>query len=178
MKKSYLYFLVPIVCTAIFAVFYTRYASTYEERIAKMEEAKRLERQHKLEEEANQRKKAIDDAVKATEKRKQEKAEREAREAKERDDRDRAAQERNKAREESRKFAEQVKRLQKDIAENKEEIAKIEQDKKELVEEQVFLKQYVKEAEANTQALTAVMEKIEAADKARAEAERAAKRSS
>ena len=40
MKKTYVYFIVPVVLTAIFAVFYAKYASQYEAKIAQMEENK------------------------------------------------------------------------------------------------------------------------------------------
>jgi len=167
MKKTYIYFIAPLVFTAIFAVFYVRYAKDYDARLARMEETKRLERQKKLDEEAKAREKAIQDAVAQTEKRKKEKAEREKREQEERDKRELAGQELRKAQEDSRKYEEQLKRFQKDIEENKTAIAKIEEDKKQLSSEERFLRDFVQKAEANTQTLTAVIEKIDAADKAR-----------
>jgi colicin import membrane protein len=170
MKKTYVYFIAPLVFTAIFAVFYVSYAKDYNARLAKMEENKQLERKKKLDEEAKAREKAIADAVAQTEKRKKEKAEKEAREQQERDRRELAAQELRKAQEDSRKYEDQLKRLQKDIDENKDAIAKINEDKKQLVEQEKFLRDYVQKAEANTQSLTGVMEKIDAADKARAAA--------
>lgn len=174
MKKSYLYFIVPLVLTALFAVYYWQYASGYEERLAKADQAIKDKHDAELKKEAKDREKAIADAVAQTEKRKREKAERDAKEAEEAAAREKAIQERNKAQMDSRKFADQVKRLQKDVYDNKEEIKKIEEDKKQLVDEEAFLRDYVKKAESNTQSLTGVLEKIEAADKARADAERAA----
>lgn len=176
MKKTYVYFLAPLVCTAIFAVFYTKYASEYDARLAKMEEKQRADRKQKLDEEARSREKAIADAVAATEKRKQDKAAKDKRDQEERDRRELAQQELRKAQEDSRKYEDQVKRLQKDIEESKAAIAKVEEDKKELLAQQKFLMDYVKKAEANTQSLTGVMEKIEAADKARLAAAAEAKK--
>ena len=174
MKKSYLYFIVPLILTAIFGVYYWRYASVYEDRIAKIEAEHKAELEKKRQDEAKAREKAIADAQAQTEKRKKEKAEKEARDAQEREERERAAQERNKAHEESRKFADRVKALQKEVVENKAEIAKIQESQKTLVDEEKFLRDYVKQADAVTQGLTTVIEKIDAADKARADAERAA----
>lgn len=170
MKKTYIYFIAPLVFTAIFAVFYVRYAKDYDARLARMEDNRRAERQKKLDEEAKAREKAIADAIAQTEKRKKEKAEKEKREQEERDRRELAGQELRKAQEDSRKFEDQLKRFQKDIEENKAALAKIEEDKKQLLEEERFLRDYVQKANANTQSLTTVMQKIEAADKARAEA--------
>lgn len=178
MKKSYLYFLVPLVLTAIFAVYYWQYASGYDARLAAIDQKKKEERQQKLDEEAKAREKAIKDALALAEKRKAEKKAKEEQEAKEAAARELAIQERNKAQQDARKYADQVKRLQKDVQDNKDEIAKTEEDKKQLVEEQGFLRDYVKKAEVNVQSLQGVLEKIDAADKARAAAEAAAAKKS
>jgi hypothetical protein len=178
MKKSYLYFVVPLVLTAIFGVYYWQYSSGYEERLAAAEKRETDKLNQKRNDEAKAREKAIADAVALAEKRKKEKAEREAQEAKEAAEREAAIQQRNKAQLDERKFTDQVKRLQKDVTDAKEQLTKIEQDKKELQQEQAFLQEFVKQADANTQALTGVLEKIDAADRARAEAERAAKNKS
>src|SRR5690348_11999883 len=115
MKKTYVYFIAPLVLLAIFAVFYTKYASEYDARIAKMEENRQLDRQKKLEDEAKAREKAIQDAVAQTEKRKKEKAEKEAKEQKEREKRDLAQQALRKEQEDARKYEDKVKALQKDV---------------------------------------------------------------
>lgn len=175
MKKSYLYFIVPLVMTAIFGVYYWQYASGYEARLAAMDKKQADERQQKLDQEAKAREKAVADAVALAEKRKAEKKAREEQEAKEAAAREVAIQERNKAQQDERKYNDQVKRLQKDVADTKEEISKIDRDQKELQQEEGFLRDFVKQAEANTRSLNGVLEKIDAADRARAEAERAAK---
>ncbi len=178
MKKSYLYFVVPLVLTAIFSIFYVRYSGEYAAREARIEEQKKIDRQQKLDAEAKAREKAVAEAVATTEKRKREKAEKDAREQKERDARELKQGELRKAQEDSRKFEDQVNRLKKDIQDNKDAIAKIETDKKDLLEQKAFLLQFVKEADANTQKLQDLMDKIIAADQARAAAEKAAKKSS
>ena len=52
------------------------------------------------------------------------------------------------------------------IGYNKAEIAKIKDDQKRSLDEQAFLREYVKRAQGNAQNLTTVLEKIDAADKA------------
>lgn len=174
MKKSYLYFLAPIVATAIFAGFYVKYASGYEEKLAAAERARVEAKTEKTKQENLLKKKAVEDALKQQEERKKAKAEKEARDAKEREDRELAVSARNKAREDSRKLVDSVRRLGKEIEEVKKEIAKINETKQHAAEEQEFLKKYVKQAQANTQSLTIVLERIDAADKAAEAAAKAA----
>jgi colicin import membrane protein len=76
-----------------------------------------------------------------------------------------------KADRDQQKLAQQVERLEKDVKVEKEAIAKIEEERKRAVEEENFLKTYVKQAEANTKSLAEVIDKITAADAARAAAD-------
>ena len=137
MKKTYVYFLVPLIGLIAFGALYWNFSSEYEAREAAKKAAIRQERDEKLAKEAKDLELAIKDAL--------------------------ASQERRK--------------IEKDIKVEKEAIAKIEADRKLAVDEQTFLKEYVKQAEANTKSLTEVLDKITAADKARAEAEAAAAKS-
>ena len=177
MKKSYLYFIAPILGVIIFAAVYWQYASTHEAKLEAAAKQRRIEREQKIAKENELKKEAVTAALKAQEERKKAKAEKEARDAKEKEDREKAIQARSKAREDSRKFADQVVRLKKEIDDNKKEIADIEADKKRSTDEMAFLREYVKKAEANTQSLRAVLDRIEAADKAAADAAKAAKKS-
>jgi colicin import membrane protein len=72
------------------------------------------------------------------------------------------------------RLAKQVDRLTKEITVEREAIAKIEDTKKLNREEEAFLRQFVKQAESNVKRLAEVIDKIDAADKARAEAAAAA----
>lgn len=177
-KKNYVYFIVPLVLTALFAVVYSRYHKVYEEREIRAAEKVKADRQAKREKEAKDREKAIQEAIAQAEKRKAEKAAKDAKEAADRDARERAAAERAKARDDSIRYADQVESLKKQIEETKESIARIQQDHKELRSEEAFLKDYVQKAEANTQQLTSVIERIDAAEKARAAAAAAAAKKS
>ncbi|HVU36143.1 MAG TPA: hypothetical protein VHE61_22075 [Opitutaceae bacterium] len=178
MKKSYLYFIIPVVCTVVFAVYYSHYSGIYNARLAHIDEQKREERQKKLEDEAKARDKAIKEALATQELRKKQKAERDAREAAERAAREKMGEELSKAREDERKYSEQVRRLQKDVQDSKDQIAKIQEDQKSLVQQAAFLRTYVKQAEGNQQSLMQVLQKIDDADKARAAAEKAAAKKS
>lgn len=174
MKKSYVYFIAPLVGLGLFAGVYWKYASTYDARLEAAATAQRKIKEGKIHDENMLKKKAVEDAIAAQDRRKQEKALKEAKDQEDRDRRDHSVQARNKAKEDSRKFSDQVKRLDRDVEENKKEMAKIEEDKKHSVDEQAFLREYVKKAEANQKSLGIVLEKIAAADKAAEEAARAA----
>ena len=166
MKKSYVYFIAPLVGLGLFAGVYWKYASTYDAKLEAAAAAQRKIKEGKIHDENLLKKKAVEDAIAAQERRKQEKTVKEAKEQEDRDRRDRAVQARNKAREDSRRFADQVKRFDKEIEENKREMAKIEEEKKSSVKELAFLEEIVPKAEANRKALATVLEKIAVAEKA------------
>jgi hypothetical protein len=165
MKKSYVYFLAPLIGVIVFFGFYSKASKAYDQSLADQARIVREKKEATLKEEAKNRAKAVQDALEAQEKRKIERKAKEDRDNKERDAREKAVADRNKAGREADKLEAQVKRLDKDIATEKAEIAKIEAEKKSLADEQSFLKDYVKKAEANTLGYSAVLEKIDAADK-------------
>lgn len=174
MKKSYVYFIAPVVGVAIFGAVYWKYAAGYEAKIEAMAKKQADERKAKIDKDNEAKRAAVEAAVASQEKRKKEKAEKDARDAKEKEDREQAVQVRNKTQEDSRKFQETVSRLKREVELNKKEIAAIAEDKKRSLDEQAFLREYVKKAETNTAQLRGVLEKIEAADKAAADAAKAA----
>jgi hypothetical protein len=174
MKKSYVYFIAPLVGLLIFGAVYWQYASTYDARLEAAEKHRKEEREKKIRDENEQKKEAVAAAQKAQEQRKKEKAEKEAREQKEADDREKAVLARDKAREDSRKFADQVARLRKEVDLTKGEIEETRKKQQVAASEEEFLRRYVKEAQANRQNLTGVLTKVEAADKAFADAAKAA----
>jgi hypothetical protein len=175
MKKNQIYFIAPLAGLVIFAGFYWNYSSEYEARLARIETQRVEAKNEKIRQENLAKVEAIKAALEAQEKRKAERKAREEREAREKEARKLAMQARVKAREDARKFQEQVRRLQKEVEEAKKEITKIEEDKKRSVDEQGFLRDFVKKAEGNTQSLSMVLERIDAADKAAKAAEDAAR---
>jgi hypothetical protein len=174
MKKTYLYFLVPLIGLIAFGALYWDFSKGYEAELANKARVVRLAKEEKLKQEAKNREQAIKEALAAQERRKIEKAAREAKEKEDQDARQLAIEARDKANRDQIKLGQQVERLEKDIKLEKDAIAKIEDEMKRAVEEQQFLKTYVKQAEANTKSLAEVLDRIAAADAAKAAADAAA----
>lgn len=173
-KNKYIYFLSPLIGLVVFFGFYWNASKAYDEReaavVRKAVEAKKA----KLAQEAINREKAVKDALEQQEKRRAAKKAKDELETREAEARAQAVQARSKASRDADKIEASVKRLQRDIDEEKKEIAKIEADKKRYADDQVFLLEYVKQAEANVKNLRGILEKITEADKKWEEAQRAA----
>lgn len=174
MKKSYLYFLLPLAGVAAFAAVYWQHASGYEEKLAQAARVQQEQRAEKVREENLAKKAAVDAALKAQEERKQAKAAKEKRDAEEKEKRELAVALRSKTRQDASNFQEKVRRLQKEVEDNKKEISRIEEERKIAAAEEAFLRDSVKQAKATTVSYQQVLERIEAADKAAAEAAKAA----
>jgi colicin import membrane protein len=166
MKKAYLYFLLPLVGLALFGAVYYQFSRTYEQKAEAREAAVRAKRDAQVEEENRNRTKAMEEAIAAKKKRDAEKEVRLAREAKDKEDRELAEQNLRKARADADKLEAQAKRIAGEIELAKKELQKTEEDKAKLVNEEAFLKDYVKQVVSNRANLQAVVEKIDAADKA------------
>lgn len=176
MKK--LYILGPAIALAIFVVFYINFARQYEADQLAAAEAKKQAIAEAAKKEAEDRKRAIEEALTLQEQRKKEKAAKEAKDLAEKEARQAAIDARDKAFRDQEKLAKQVDRLKKEIEGVKGEIQEIEKEKELAVSEEAFLKEYVTAAEANQKSLEQVLQKIQAADKARAAAEAAAAKKS
>jgi colicin import membrane protein len=174
MKKTYIYFLVPLLGVIAFAGVYWNFASEFEAKEAAAKAAERQRKEEKLAQEAKDREQAIKEALAAQERRKAERAAKEAKEKADQEARQLALEARDKASREKQKLTVQVERLQKDIKTEKDAIADIQEERKHAIDEQNFLKNYVQQAQANTKSLAEVLDKIAAADAARAAAEAAA----
>ena len=175
MKKSYVYFVAPIALLIIFFFgFYWNAHKNYEAREAAVVKAERDKKQQKLEKEAKDREAAVKAALELQDKRRAEKKAKDEKEAREKEDREKARLARDKAGRDADKLEQQVKRLQKEIEAEKKEFAEVQNDRKRTVDELAFLKEYVSKAEANAKGMTSVLERIDAADKAAAEAAKAA----
>jgi len=177
MNKAYVIW--PLVGLLVFGAFYLNFNRTYSEKV-KTEEVRRLkEKRDRAIQEQEQRRKAIVAANDAQAKRI---AEREAKDKKEEEDRlARAAliDRRNRAFDDvNKRLRPQLERLRNDAGEIKDQIAKIEQEKKEYSDEEVFLRSYVRKAEANLQTYNNLLDQLAAAEKARADAAAKAKRGS
>lgn len=172
MKKAY--FLVPFIGVIVFGVFYWNAQSNLAAKEAAEKHHREEIKQKKLQDEVAARQKAYEAAVVQAELRKKQKAEREAKEQADREAREALVAEREKMFREQEKLARQIERQNKDLSTEKEEIAKIEEQKRSYLAEQEFLKSYVHQAETNQKSLEDVLNKIAAADKAAADAAKAA----
>jgi hypothetical protein len=172
MNKAYV--IAPLLALAIFGFFYANFTKDYALEIQKKEAAAREERAAKVRKENDDRKAAVEAAIKIQEQRKAEKIARDEKDRLEKEARQVAIDARDKAFRDQEKASKQVDRLLKEIETEKAAIAKIEEAKKLSRDEEAFLRQFVKQAEGNVKGLVEVIEKIDAADKARAAAEAAA----
>lgn len=168
------YIIIPLIGLAVFFGFYTNFTKGYEAKQAAIKAQEEAERKEKIRREVANREKAIQDAIIAQEKRKKEREAREAAEEKKKNDRQAAEDQRERAFSDFKKYSEQANRLKKDLEEVQADIKKLEIEKKSLVDEQAFLKEYVKKAESNVKYYYDLLDKIAQAEKARAEAAAAA----
>src|SRR5688572_5451641 len=174
MKKSYVYFVAPLVLMLVFFFgFYWNAHKNFEAKEQAILKAARDQKQAKLEKEQQDRMKAVQAALELQEKRRAEKKAREEKEAREKEEREKARLARDKAGRDAEKLDQQAKRLQKEIEGEKKQLAEIQAEKKQTTEEHAFLKQYVAKAEQNGKSFTGVLERIAAADKAAADAAKA-----
>ncbi len=168
------YILAPLIGCLLFFGYYLKFNSQYEAE----EEARKAAQVEKVKQKqiADEllRKAAYDAAIQAQ----KERTEQRERDAKIEEEKKKSRQDLEDKRERSfnerKKFREQVDRLKKEVAGVEEEIKKIEAEKKSHADEQAFLRSYVKQAESNVKYYYDLLDKIDAAEKARAEAERLA----
>jgi colicin import membrane protein len=172
MNKAY--FIIPFIALGIFIGFYMPFERGYKAKAvaqqARLEEAKKA----KAKQEIANREAAIKAAVDAQEKRKKEKEAKDKIEEEKKVARQAAEDKRERAHSDRLKLTDQSRRLKKDLEEVQAEIKKIEEQKKTLIDEQTFLKTYVKQAEANVKYYYDLLDKIAVAEKARADAAAAA----
>ena len=172
MNKAY--FILPFIALGIFTAFYLNFDKGYAAKLADQKARQEQVKKDKAKQEIANREAAIKAAVDAQEKRKKEKEAKEKVEEEKRIARQTADDQRDRAHSDRLKLADQARRLKKDLEEVNAEIKKIEEEKKTLVDEQTFLKTYVKQAEANVKYYYDLLDKITVAEKARADAAAAA----
>lgn len=170
-----IYILVPLIGVLLFGGVYLNFTKSYDAKQAAIKAQQEEDRKAKIKRDIAAREQAIKAAVEAQEKRK-----------KEREEKDRIEEEKKKARldaedrrqrtfDDRKRARDQADRLKKDIDVVKADIAKLEDERKRHLDEQTFLKEYTRKAETNVKTYYDLLDKIEAADKAKAEAEKAAK---
>ncbi len=169
MKKKYIYMFVPICGVIVFSLFYFPFANRYAALQAQKLKQEQLERQHKLEDEAKARQQASIEANLNAERRKKEREAKAAREKAEEDALAAADAARVKAHNDKQKYEGEVADLTKQIKLEQAALAKLATDKEDVLKEQAFLKSYVQQAETNRQNIRSLLEKLAAAEKARAD---------
>lgn len=168
------YIIIPILGLAIFYGFFHNFDKGYQAKIEAAKLKVEEEKKEKARQEVINREKAIQAAIEAQAKRKAEREAKEKIDEQKRLDRIDAEDKRERAFSDRNKFADQKRRLEKDLLEVQEEVKKIEAEKKTLLDEQAFLKNYVKQAEDNVKYYYDLLDKIAQAEKARADAAAAA----
>lgn len=174
MKKNYVYFIAPLAGLAVFTGVYWQYSAGYDARMAEMHRKEFEVAQAKLNEDAKNREFAAKSAFAAQEKRKADRKTKEAKDAADKDARELATQNMRKAQNDTGKLNTRVKQLTKDIDVVKKDVAKLEEDKKFLVAEEAFQREFVKQAHANVTGLLASLDKVTEADKKWEDAAKAA----
>lgn len=168
------YIIIPLLALAVFSGFYLNFAKGYEAKIALAKAKVDEEKKEKARQEVINRENAIKAAVEAQAKRKLEREAKERADEQKRLDRQAAEDKRERGFSDRNRLADQKRRLEKDLIEVNDEVKKIEAEKKTLIDEQAFLKNYVKQAEANVKYYYDLLDKIAQAEKARADAAAAA----
>ena len=172
MNKVYLIF--PLIGLLIFGGFYINFDKSYEAKLTAIKAKAEADKVAKAKQQIADRESAIKAAVEAQALRKKEREEKERVEEAKKVARQTAEDTRQKSFEDRNKFRDQVNRLKKDLADVKEATGKIAEEKKHNSDEDVFLKNYVKQAEANVKYYYDLLDKITAAEKAAADAAAAA----
>ncbi len=172
MNKVYLIF--PLIGTLIFGGFYINFDKSYEAKLAAIKAKAEDEKKDKLKQQVLDREKAIASAVEAQKINKVKREEKERADEAKKVARQDAEDRRVRAYDDRNKFRDQVARLKKELDEVKGSMTKIADEKKRHIEEEVFLKTYVKQAEANVKYYYDLLDKVTAAEKRAAEAAAAA----
>lgn len=172
MNKVYIIF--PLIGMLIFGGFYINFSKGYEAKLADAKAAVEVVKKAKAAQMVKDREVAIANAIESSKKREIERKERERLEEAKKTARLEAEDSRQRSYEERNKLRDQVSRLKKELEDVKAVAAKAADDKKNGLAEEAFLKDYVKKAEANVKYYYDLLDKIDAAEKARAAAEIAA----
>jgi hypothetical protein len=174
MKKTYVIW--PVLGLLVFTAFYWNFAQGSAERARKEELRQQEERRARILREAESRKKAIEDPIAAQAKRAAERAAKEKKLEEENAARQALVDKRTQVFEDvNKRLRPQVDRLKADVEEIKADIAQLELQKKQYLDEGAFLRTYVEKAQANVKIYQDMLLKIAAAEKARADAEAAAR---
>jgi colicin import membrane protein len=170
MKKSYIYMLVPVLGVIIFCCFYIPFSNHYEARQLAQHKLELKEKNDKLKAQAEAQLQA---AIKANQEADRRKHEREARQAAQKvreEARTQAQANEQVVFNDQEKYKHQAEDLQRQIDDETAAMARIANDRQNALKEQEFLKTDVAKAEANVSSIASLLDKLAAAEKARADA--------
>ncbi len=177
MNKAYI--IGPFVGLLVFGAIYLNFSKEYAVKQQKAEQAIQDVKREKTRKELESRKKAIEDAIEAQKKRMADRAAKEKKEEEEKAIRAALMDRRTKAYDDvNRRLRPQLERLKGDADEIKQELAKLDLEKKTYGDEEAFLRVFVRQAETNVKTYYNLLDQLAAAEKARADAEAAAKKKS
>lgn len=169
MKKVYV--IGPALALLLFFGYWWNYNKQYKAAQVAKVQAEHQALLDKREKEARDRELAIKLALEKQADQRKERETREAQRQKEREERQTAKEGREKADRERQKLKRQLELLKDDVEKEVAAVTKLDEKQKLLIGEEAFLREYVAKAESNQGALTHVIQKITAAEAARAKAQ-------
>ncbi|MGA3006399.1 MAG: hypothetical protein ABSE59_00760 [Opitutaceae bacterium] len=169
MKKKYIYMLVPLCGVLLFIPFYLNFASSYDAKKRAEHKAQLQMIQDKANAEAQARRDAILENNRQAEERKKERLAHDAKVEAEQQALDAGHAADQKAFNDKEKNDAQVAQLQKEIKTEQAAIDDLENQRREALKDDEFLKAYVQQAQANRQNILNLLDKLAAAEKARAD---------
>jgi uncharacterized protein YqfA (UPF0365 family) len=168
MNKSYV--VVPLAAIALFGSLYWSYSARREDTLRTQVEQAAAARAEQAERDREAQVASVAAANAALDQRKQERLEKEQRDAAQKQAQHEAEQRREHAFEQERKLRSQVDRRRADLDRTRESLRLLNARQQEITAESTFLTDYVKQAEANQESLYQLLEKIDAAERARSTA--------
>jgi hypothetical protein len=177
LKSNIAYVIFPLLALALFTPYYLHFSSHFDEMKQQEADRERQARADKIEADNKLKAKAIEEANIAADQRKKDRERKEEEKAREEEEEENLMQARDHARQDVFRAHDKVGQLTRDVATIQDEIKKVEDDEARLRQERGFLVDYVSKTEQNRQSLSAVLDKIAAADAAaRAALEAASKK--
>jgi hypothetical protein len=175
MKKKYIYMLVPLCGVIVFCLFYIPFARSYDQKLEEKHRQELRDAEAKANADAEAKRQASIEANQNAERRRLEREAKAAREKAEKDALDAADAARVKAHNDKQKHEAEVTELTKEIKLEEAALKELQSTMDDTVKEQAFLKSYVQQAEANRQEILSLLDKLAAAEKARADEDAAKK---
>lgn len=172
MNKAYIIW--PLVGLLVFGAFYWNFNQGYVEREKQKAVQVDKDRQERITQDLERRRKAILDATKAQEERKAVRLAKEKKDQEASDARSKLVERQQHAADEvNRHLRPQLDRQKSDAEVVKGEIAQLELQKKQFLDDEAFIRKYTHQAEANVKIYYDLLDKIKAAEDAHAAAEAA-----